>query len=136
MSEVKKVVLAYSGGLDTSIILRWLKDEYQCEIVTFTADIGQGEEVEPARAKAEAAGIKEIYIDDLREEFARDLCLSRCFVPTLFTKVSTYLAPPLPDRLIAKRLIEIARETGQMPFPTALQVRAMTRCALSLVPMP
>ena len=72
MSDVKKVVLAYSGGLDTSIILRWLREEYQCEIVTFTADIGQGEEVEPARAKAEAAGIKEIYIEDLREEFARD----------------------------------------------------------------
>ena len=67
MSEVKKVVLAYSGGLDTSIILRWLKDVYHCEIVTFTADIGQGEEVEPARAKAEAAGIREIYIEDLRE---------------------------------------------------------------------
>mgnify|MGYP000641958623 CR=1 FL=1 len=71
-SGVKKVVLAYSGGLDTSIILKWLQDVYNCEVVTFTADIGQGEEVEPARAKAKAMGIKEIYIDDLREEYARD----------------------------------------------------------------
>ncbi|MBF0265824.1 MAG: argininosuccinate synthase, partial [Gammaproteobacteria bacterium] len=71
-SKINKVVLAYSGGLDTSIILKWLKDEYDCEVVTFTADVGQGEELEPARVKAEAAGIKEIYIDDLREEFARD----------------------------------------------------------------
>ena len=72
MSEIKKVVLAYSGGLDTSVILKWLQDVYDCEVVTFTADVGQGEELEPARAKATAAGIKEIYIDDLREEFARD----------------------------------------------------------------
>ncbi|MDO9394169.1 MAG: argininosuccinate synthase, partial [Methylotenera sp.] len=72
--EIKKVVLAYSGGLDTSVILKWLQDEYQCEIVTFTADLGQGEELEPARAKAKAAGVKEqdIYIDDVREEFVRD----------------------------------------------------------------
>ena len=68
--SIKKAVLAYSGGLDTSIILKWLQDEYNCEVVTFTADIGQGEEVEPAREKAKAAGVKEIYIDDLREEFA------------------------------------------------------------------
>ena len=72
MSDVNKVVLAYSGGLDTSVIVRWLQDTYNCEVVTFTADIGQGEEVEPARAKAQAMGIKEIYIDDLREEFVRD----------------------------------------------------------------
>ncbi len=72
MSDVNKVVLAYSGGLDTSVIVRWLQDNYACEVVTFTADIGQGEEVEPARAKAQAMGIKEIYIDDLREEFVRD----------------------------------------------------------------
>ena len=72
MFDVKKVVLAYSGGLDTSIILKWLQDEYNCEVVTFTADIGQGEEVEPARAKAQALGVKEIYIDDLREEFVSD----------------------------------------------------------------
>ena len=68
MSSVNKVVLAYSGGLDTSVIVKWLQEEYQCEVVTFTADIGQGEEVEPARAKAQALGVKEIYIDDLREE--------------------------------------------------------------------
>ena len=72
MSDVKKVVLAYSGGLDTSVILKWLQDTYNCEVVTFTADLGQGEEVEPARAKAQALGVKEIYIDDLREEFVRD----------------------------------------------------------------
>ncbi len=72
MSDVKKVVLAYSGGLDTSVIVRWLQDTYGCEVVTFTADIGQGEEDEPARAKAQAMGVKEIYIDDLREEFVRD----------------------------------------------------------------
>ena len=72
MSSVKKVVLAYSGGLDTSVIVKWLQEEYHCEVVTFTADIGQGEEVAPARAKAEALGVKEIYIDDLREEYARD----------------------------------------------------------------
>ena len=72
MSSVNKVVLAYSGGLDTSVIVKWLQEEYQCEVVTFTADIGQGEEVEPARAKAEALGVKEIYIDDLREEYARE----------------------------------------------------------------
>ncbi|MGB5307970.1 MAG: argininosuccinate synthase domain-containing protein, partial [Arenicellales bacterium] len=111
MSEVKKVVLAYSGGLDTSIILRWLKDEYQCEIVTFTADIGQGEEVEPARAKAEAAGIKEIYIEDLREEFARDYVFPMFRANTIYEGeylLGTSIARPL----IAKRLIEIARETG------------------------
>src|SRR5207244_11171947 len=72
MSAVRKVVLAYSGGLDTSVILRWLQDTYRCEVVTFTADIGQGEELEPARAKAKAAGVREIFVDDLREEFVRD----------------------------------------------------------------
>ena len=72
MSSINKVVLAYSGGLDTSVIVKWLQEHYQCEVVPFTADIGQGEEVEPARAKAEALGVKEIYIDDLREEYARD----------------------------------------------------------------
>jgi argininosuccinate synthase len=111
MSEVKKVVLAYSGGLDTSIILRWLKEEYQCEIVTFTADIGQGEEIEPARAKAEAAGIKEIYIEDLREEFARDYVFPMFRANTIYEGeylLGTSIARPL----ISKRLIEIARETG------------------------
>ncbi|MDT4331464.1 argininosuccinate synthase [Methylomonas sp. MED-D] len=111
MSEVKKVVLAYSGGLDTSVILRWLQDVYQCEVVTFTADIGQGEELEPARAKAQAAGIKEIYIDDLREEFARDFVFPMFRANTIYEGeylLGTSIARPL----IAKRLIEIANETG------------------------
>ncbi|MCW8930463.1 MAG: argininosuccinate synthase [Gammaproteobacteria bacterium] len=111
MSDVKKVVLAYSGGLDTSIIVKWLQDEYQCEVVTFTADVGQGEEVEPARAKAEAAGIKEIYIDDLREEFARDFVFPMFRANTIYEGeylLGTSIARPL----ISKRLIEIANETG------------------------
>ena len=111
MSGVKKVVLAYSGGLDTSIILKWLQDKYGCEVVTFTADIGQGEEVEPARAKAQAMGVKEIYIDDLREEFARD------FVFPMFRANTVYegeylLGTSIARPLIAKRLVEIANETG------------------------
>ena len=111
MSTVKKVVLAYSGGLDTSIILKWLQDEYHCEVVTFTADIGQGEELEPARAKAETMGIKEIYIDDLREEFARD------FVFPMFRANTVYegeylLGTSIARPLIAKRQIDIANETG------------------------
>ncbi|MFW5723304.1 MAG: argininosuccinate synthase [Halochromatium sp.] len=109
--SVNKVVLAYSGGLDTSVILTWLRDEYACEVVTFTADIGQGEEVEPARAKAEAAGIKEIYIEDLREEFVRD------FVYPMFRANAIYegeylLGTSIARPLIAKRLVEIAAETG------------------------
>ena len=72
MADIKKVVLAYSSGLDTSVIVKWLQETYHCKVVTFTADLGQGEEVEPARAKAEALGVKEIYIEDLREEFVRD----------------------------------------------------------------
>ncbi len=111
MSSVNKVVLAYSGGLDTSVIVRWLQETYGCEVVTFTADIGQGEEVEPARAKAEALGVKEIYIDDLREEFARD------FVFPMFRANAIYegeylLGTSIARPLIAKRLIEIANETG------------------------
>ncbi|HEA26543.1 MAG TPA: argininosuccinate synthase [Ectothiorhodospiraceae bacterium] len=111
MSKTKKVVLAYSGGLDTSIILKWLEDEYQCEVVTFTADIGQGEEVEPARKKAEDMGIKEIYIEDLREEFARD------FVFPMFRANAIYegeylLGTSIARPLISKRLVEIAKETG------------------------
>ena len=111
MSKINKVVLAYSGGLDTSVILKWLQDVYQCEVVTFTADLGQGEEVEPARAKARSLGIKEIYIDDLREEFARD------FVFPLFRANTIYegeylLGTSIARPLIAKRLIEIANETG------------------------
>lgn len=111
MSEIKKVVLAYSGGLDTSVILKWLQDEYSAEVVTFTADLGQGEEVEPARAKAQAWGIKEIYIDDLREEFARDFVFPMFRANTLYEGeylLGTSIARPL----IAKRLIEIANETG------------------------
>ncbi len=111
MSSVKKVVLAYSGGLDTSVIVRWLQETYSCEVVTFTADIGQGEEVEPARAKAEALGVKEIYIDDLREEFARDFVFPMFRANTIYEGeylLGTSIARPL----IAKRLIEIANETG------------------------
>ena len=111
MSDVNKVVLAYSGGLDTSVIARWLQDTYSCEVVTFTADIGQGEEVEPARAKAEAMGIKEIYIDDLREEFVRDFVFPMFRANTIYEGeylLGTSIARPL----IAKRLIEIANETG------------------------
>ncbi len=110
-SDVNKVVLAYSGGLDTSVILKWLQDQYDCEVVTFTADIGQGEEVEPAREKAAAMGIREIYIDDLREEFVRD------FVYPMFRANTVYegeylLGTSIARPLIAKRLIEIANETG------------------------
>ena len=109
--EVGKVVLAYSGGLDTSVILKWLEDNYGCEVVTFTADIGQGEEVEPARAKAEAYGIKEIFVEDLREEFARDFVFPMFRANTIYEGeylLGTSIARPL----ISKRLVEIARETG------------------------
>jgi argininosuccinate synthase len=109
--DIKKVVLAYSGGLDTSIILKWLQTELGCEVVTFTADLGQGEELEPARKKAEMLGIKEIYIDDLREEFIRD------FVFPMFRANAVYegvylLGTSIARPLISKRLIEIAEETG------------------------
>ena len=111
MSEIKKVVLAYSGGLDTSVILKWLQETYQCEVITFTADIGQAEELEPARAKAEALGVKSIYIEDLREEFARD------FVFPMFRANAIYegeylLGTSIARPLIAKRLVEIAHSTG------------------------
>ncbi len=111
MSNINKVVLAYSGGLDTSVIVKWLMETYNCEVVTFTADIGQGEEVEPARAKAEALGVKEIYIEDLREEFVRD------FVYPMFRANTIYegeylLGTSIARPLIAKRLVEIAEETG------------------------
>ncbi len=111
MSDVNKVVLAYSGGLDTSIILKWLREQYECEIVTFTADIGQGEEVEPARAKAQSMGVSEIYIEDLREEFARDFIFPMFRANTIYEGeylLGTSIARPL----IAKRLVEIADETG------------------------
>ena len=110
-NDVKKVVLAYSGGLDTSVILKWLKDTYNCEVVTFTADLGQGEEVEPARKKAEMLGIKEIYIEDLREEFVRDYVFPMFRANALYEGIyllGTSIARPL----IAKRQIEIAEATG------------------------
>jgi argininosuccinate synthase len=111
VSSVNKVVLAYSGGLDTSVIVKWLQEEYQCEVVTFTADIGQGEEVEPAREKAQSLGVKEIYIEDLREEYARDYVFPMFRANTIYEGeylLGTSIARPL----IAKRMIEIANETG------------------------
>ena len=111
MSDIKKVVLAYSGGLDTSVILRWLQDKYACEVVTFTADIGQGEEVEPARAKAQTLGVRQIFIEDLRAEFARDYVFPMFRANTVYEGeylLGTSIARPL----IAKRLVEIANETG------------------------
>ncbi len=110
-NSVKKVVLAYSGGLDTSVILKWLQETYDCEIVTFTADIGQGEELEPARSKAKLMGVKEIFIDDLREEFVRDFVFPMFRANTIYEGeylLGTSIARPL----IAKRLVEIARMTG------------------------
>jgi argininosuccinate synthase len=109
--SIKKVVLAYSGGLDTSVILKWLQDTYHCEVVTFTADIGQGEEVEPARRKARTFGVRQIYVEDLREEFVRD------FVFPMFRANALYegeylLGTSIARPLIAKRLVEIARNTG------------------------
>ncbi len=111
MTDIRKVVLAYSGGLDTSVILRWLEEQYQCEVVTFTADIGQGEEVEPARAKAQQLGVKEIFIEDLREEFVRDYVYPMFRCNTIYEGeylLGTSIARPL----IAKHLIKIAHQTG------------------------
>ena len=110
-TDVKKVVLAYSGGLDTSVILRWLQQNYRCEVVTFTADVGQGEELEPARKKAEMFGVKEIFIDDLREEFVRDFVFPMFRANTIYE--GTYLlGTSIARPLIAKRQIEIAQEVG------------------------
>jgi argininosuccinate synthase len=111
IKDVNKIVLAYSGGLDTSVILKWLQQEYDCEVVTFTADLGQKEEIEPARSKAKSAGVKEIFIEDLREEFVRD------FVFPMFRANAIYegeylLGTSIARPLIAKRLVEIAHETG------------------------
>ncbi|MCE2978479.1 MAG: argininosuccinate synthase, partial [Betaproteobacteria bacterium] len=110
-SAPKKVVLAYSGGLDTSVILKWLQDVYECEVITFTADIGQGEEVEPARKKAQMFGVKQIFIENLQEEFVRD------FVFPMFRANTVYegeylLGTSIARPLIAKRLVEIAKKTG------------------------
>ena len=110
-AKISRVVLAYSGGLDTSVILKWLQDKYGCEVITFTADLGQGEEVEPARAKAEAMGVKQIFIEDLREEFVRDYVFPMFRANTLYEGeylLGTSIARPL----IARRLVEIANETG------------------------
>ena len=110
-SKIKKIVLAYSGGLDTSVILKWLQDNYQCEVVTFTADIGQGEEVEPIRKKAELLGVKEIFIDDLKEEFVKNFVFPMFRANALYEGIyllGTSIARPL----IAKRQIEIAQLTG------------------------
>ncbi|MGH8454196.1 MAG: argininosuccinate synthase domain-containing protein, partial [Nevskiales bacterium] len=109
--KIKKVVLAYSGGLDTSVILKWLQDSYDCEVVTFTADIGQGEELDSVRPKAQQFGVKEIFIDDLREAFASD------FVFPMFRANAIYegeylLGTSIARPLIAKRLVEIAKQTG------------------------
>src|SRR5690606_32152467 len=111
VNKINKVVLAYSGGLDTSVILKWLQDVYGCEVITFTADIGQGEEVSPARKKARLMGVKQIFIEDLREEFVRD------FVFPMFRANAVYegeylLGTSIARPLIAKRMIEIARKTG------------------------
>tara|TARA_E500000178_G_scaffold112527_1_gene112402 strand:+ start:23904 stop:25124 length:1221 start_codon:yes stop_codon:yes gene_type:complete len=110
-NNIKKVVLAYSGGLDTSIILKWLQNQYNCEVVTFTADLGQGEEIEPARKKAEMFGVKQIYIEDLREDFVKNYIFPMFRANTLYEGqylLGTAIARPL----IAKRQIEIAEETG------------------------
>ena len=109
--EVNKIVLAYSGGLDTSVILKWLQQTYECDVVTFTADIGQGEEVEPARLKAQNAGVREIFVEDLREEFVRDFVFPMFRANALYEGIyllGTSIARPL----IAKRQIEIAREVN------------------------
>ena len=111
MESIKKVVLAYSGGLDTSVILKWLQDVYECEVVTFTADIGQGEEVAPARKKARLCGVKQIFVEDLREEFGRDFVNPMCRANAVYEGeylLGTSIARPL----IAKRLVEIAKKTG------------------------
>ena len=111
MAKYKKVVLAYSGGLDTSVILRWLQEKYDCDVVTFTADIGQGEEIQPAKARAEKMGVSEIYIEDLKEEFVRDYVFPMFRANTIYE--GTYLLGTAIARpLIAKRQIEIALETG------------------------
>ena len=130
----RKIVLAYSGGLDTSVICRWLQETYDAEVVTFTADIGQGEEVEPARAKAQAMGVKEIYIEDLREEFVRD------YVFPMFRANTIYEGEYLLGTSIARPLIvqsgwwKSRPRRAPMPSATAPPARATIRCASSWVP--
>jgi len=126
MSDVKRVVLAYSGGLDTSVILKWLRETYNCEVVTFTADLGQGEELEPARAKAKLMGVKDehIFIDDLRDEFVRDYVMPMMRANALYEGLyllGTSIARPL----IAKRQIEIARQSGHDGVQFVLRDRAV-----------
>src|SRR6186997_1830379 len=134
--DVKKVVLAYSGGLDTSVILKWLQTEYSAEVVTFTADLGQGEELEPARAKALLLGMKKqnIFIEDLREEFVRD------YVFPMFRANAVYegvylLGTSIARPLIAKKQIEFARQPGPAPVCMAPPARVTTRCASSSATM-
>ena len=115
MRKFKKIVLAYSGGLDTSVILKWLQEKYECEIVTFTADIGQGEEIEPAKMRARNMGVKDIFIEDLKEDFVRDYVFPMFRANALYE--GTYLLGTAIARpLIAKRQIEIANETGGKYF--------------------
>ena len=130
MAEKNKIVLAYSGGLDTSVICRWLQETYDAEVITFTADIGQGEEVEPAREKAQAMGVKNIYIEDLTEDFVAN------YVYPMFRANTVYegeylLGTSIARPLITRRLVEIARKTVRTRYPTALPVRATTRCVMS-----
>ena len=135
MTTVNKVVLAYSGGLDTSVIVRWLQDTYHCEVVTFTADIGQGEEVEPARAKAESLGVSEIYIEDLRERFVRD------FVFPMFRANTVYEGEYLSGHLDRSALSSpnawwrLPQRPVLMPLRTVPRARAMTKSGLSWVLM-
>ena len=110
-SDIKKVVLAYSGGLDTSVILKWLKETYQCEVIAFAADLGQGEELDPVREKAMATGASRVFIDDLREEFVRDYVFP-AFRANAVYETQYLLGTSLARPLIAKRQIEICRETG------------------------
>ena len=123
----KKIVLAYSGGLDTSIILKWLQDNYRCEVVTFTADLGQGEDIEPAREKAKLLGIKEIFIEDLREEFVRDFVFPMFRANTVYE--GTYLlGTSIARPLIAKRQIEIAKMTGADAVAHSLLINFPNLC--------
>lgn len=134
MKKINKVVLAFSGGLDTSVILKWLQDTYQCEIVTFTADIGQGEEVEPARAKAQQLGVKEIYIDDLREEFVRDFVFPMFRANTIYEGeylLGTSIARPL----IAKGKLKLQKLLVLMRFRMGLPEKGMIKCVLNWVTM-